>query len=123
MRYGRFTDMPREDVIAHLEGEGFAVCTFDNESTDTLREAAHMNSPEPVSDDTDPGPMFRVFQVAHMNETSPGGGPVTLATLWTVALTTGDQGKAEREVLQRNRRAMASGGWDRRIWRVRERVI
>jgi len=48
MRYGVFTDMAREDVIAHLESEGFAVRTFDNESTDTLREAAHLNEELPI---------------------------------------------------------------------------
>ena len=121
MNYGRFTDMTREDVIAYFDGNGFAVNP--NDTTDELRAAAHIDCPEPVNDDTDPGPMFRVYQVAHMNETSPGGGPVTLATMWTVAMTLGDKGKAEREVLKRNRIAMASRGYDRRIWRVRERVI
>ena len=67
--------------------------------------------------------MRRVYQVAHMNETGPGGLPVTLATMWTVAMTLDDKGEAEREVLRRNRVAIASGGSDRRIWRVRERVI
>jgi hypothetical protein len=121
MRYGRFTDMSREDVIAYFEGNGFAVNHKD--TTDELRAAAHIDCPEPVNDDTDPGPFFRVYQVAHMNEKGPGGVPVTLATMWTVAMTLGDKDKAEREVLRRNRIAMASGGSDRRIWRVRERVI
>jgi hypothetical protein len=41
MKYGRFTNMPREDVIAYLHGRGFAVQAFDNETTDELRYAAH----------------------------------------------------------------------------------
>ena len=61
-----------------------------------------------------------IYHVAHMNETSPGGGPVTLETLWTIALSTTDKATATAAADRRNRRAMASGGWDRRIWRVRE---
>ena len=87
MNYGRFTDMTREDVIAYFEGNGFAVS--DEDTTDELRAAAHIDCPEPVNEDTDTGPMFRVYQVAHMNETGPGGVPVTLATMWTIAMTLG----------------------------------
>jgi len=46
MRYGRFTDMLREDVIAYLHGRDFAVQAFDNETTDELRYAAHLDEIE-----------------------------------------------------------------------------
>lgn len=46
MKYGRFTNMPREDVIAYLHGRGFAVQAFDNETTDELRYAAHLDELE-----------------------------------------------------------------------------
>ena len=46
MRYGRFTDMLREDVIAYLHGRGFAVQAFDNETTDELRNAAYLDELE-----------------------------------------------------------------------------
>ena len=38
---GRFTDMPRADVVQFLEANGFAA--YDSEPTDALREAAFLH--------------------------------------------------------------------------------
>jgi hypothetical protein len=41
---GRFTDMPRADVVQFLEANGFAA--YDSEPTDALREAAFLHEEE-----------------------------------------------------------------------------
>jgi hypothetical protein len=48
MKYGRFTDMPREEVKWYLESRGFAV--YDKEATDELREAAYLNAKDEIRD-------------------------------------------------------------------------
>jgi cysteinyl-tRNA synthetase len=42
MKYGRFTNMNREDVQSYLESRGFAV--YDKEHLGDLREAAYLDS-------------------------------------------------------------------------------
>jgi len=41
---GRFTNMPRADVVQFLEANGFAA--YDSEPTDALREAAFLHEEE-----------------------------------------------------------------------------
>ena len=40
-KFGRFTDMSREDVQSYLENRGYAV--YDREHLDELREAAFLD--------------------------------------------------------------------------------